>query len=144
MQSGLRVILMVARWEGCCLEVVYEVFVSKSYARKFVVCFPYATVRSVRTRMGLCYDYRDRATLLVSMRLAHRERKPSSETLPSSPLPRVRTLTLSVASSLSPRMRMKGTFATPNSRILAFIFSLRWSRSTRRPAASRVALTLAA
>jgi hypothetical protein len=37
---------------------------------------------------------------------------------------------------------MNGTFCRPNSRILAFIFSLRWSSSTRRPAASSAAFTL--
>ncbi len=60
-----------------------------------------------------------------------RARNSSSPTLPSSPLPLVRTLTASEAASLSPITSTNGTFCSVNSRIFAFIFSFRASSSTR-------------
>ena len=54
-----------------------------------------------------------------------RVRKASRVWEPWSPLPRTRTLTESVADSLSPMTRMNGTFCRPKSRIFAFIFWLR-------------------
>ena len=58
--------------------------------------------------------------------------------------PRTRTLTCPLSCSLSPTTRMKGTFCMACSRILAFIFSLRASTSTRAPIAFSSALTLLA
>src|SRR5579863_3535924 len=50
-------------------------------------------------------------------------------------LPRVRTFTLPASASLSPTTNRNGTFCMACSRILAFIFSLRASTSTRTPMA---------
>src|SRR5579871_4754124 len=47
--------------------------------------------------------------------------------------PRVRTFTFPASASLSPTTRRNGTFCMACSRILAFIFSLRASTSTRTP-----------
>ena len=60
---------------------------------------------------------------------------------PWSPLPRVRTLTAYAPASLSPKTRMYGVFWLAKSRILAFIFSLRSSTSTRKPTAFSSAST---
>src|SRR5271155_126963 len=58
--------------------------------------------------------------------------------------PRVRTLTLLASPSLSPTTSRNGTFCMACSRILAFIFSLRESTSTRTLAARSCAATFSA